>query len=342
VRVLQAREFVSGDGTARDVDIDDALESARGGRKRDGILWIDTEDPSDDDLDRLDEALRLGELLLEDLREGSEDLGQRTKLLRHGAVFHVAVNDCTVVGRDLVRRELDLLFGPGWLCSVRHSSEVADDPDPFPMDDVRRRLEAQCRHEAQLDEGFILWAFLDLVADRYFGITDAIDDRLDAAESHLDEDDGRRSSSELSPRELFETGRLLTGFRRQVIPLREVVGALLRREDPAIGESALTHLRDVYDHLLGIVELAESQRDVIAGLRDAHLAVISNNMNRSMQTLTAWGAILIVATLITGVLGMNFRDQPNVSWPIGFAAVVGVIMLLTLPLYVYFKKKGWL
>jgi magnesium transporter len=127
-----------------------------------------------------------------------------------------------------------------------------------------------------------------------------------------------------------------------VIPLREVVGALLRREYAALGATALLHLRDVYDHLLGITELVESQRDVLAGLRDVHLTVVSNRMNRSMQQLAAWGAILIVATLVTGVLGMNFRDAPDVNWVTGFAAVVAVIAVLTVPMWLFFRRKHWL
>jgi magnesium transporter len=347
---VQAWRFVSGQERPDELSVDDALAHAAAPGRGDAaqIVWIDLEDPRDEDLQKLDDALHLGEFLLEDLHEGAEELGQRTKLLQHGDLSHVAVNDCSIAGRQMLRREIDLVFGRGWLCSVRHAATPSRrDPDPFPMAEVQRRILAQCRHERALDEGFLLWAFLDLVSDRYFVVTDATDDRLDDAETWLlddadDADEGRRRRRDRSPRELFDIGRLLTQFRHQVIPLREVVGALLRREDPAIGPSALLHLRDVYDHLLGVAELVESQRDVLAGLRDVHLTVVSNEMNRSMQQLAAWGAILIVATLITGILGMNFRDQPDVSWTTGFVAVVAVIAVFTAPMYVFFKRRGWL
>ena len=207
------------------------------------------------------------------------------------------------------------MFGSGWLLSVRHhpDGDLVEDPDPFPVAEVLRRLAAQCRHERHVDEGFVLWAFLDLVTDRFLAITDAIDERLDEAEALLLDDDGddRGAQRVGSPRDLFDTGRLLTTFRHQVIPMREVVGALLRREDPSIGDPAILHFHDLYDHLLGLTDFVESQRDVLTGLRDVELAVVSNRMSRSKQQIAAWGAILIVATLITGVLGMNFRDQPE-------------------------------
>jgi len=346
--VLHAWRFVGGQSAPEELDGDAALASLRAPGP--GAVWIDLAAADSDGADvlaRIDDAVGLGEFLLEDLREGAADAGQRTKLQQHGDVFHVAVRDCTVGdGRRLLEREIDLVFGRGWLVSVRHPVDGGRTPDPlpFPVDDVRRRLTAQCAHERGLDEGFVLWAFLDVVTDRYLDITDAIDERLDDAEARLLDDgaDGLRTAAAGTPRELFDTGRMLTDFRHQVIPLREVVGALLRREDPAIGDPAILHFRDVYDHLLGLGEILETQRDVLAGLRDVHLTVVSNQMNRSMQQLAAWGAILIVATLITGVLGMNFRDAPNISWHYGFAAVVGVIALCTVPLFLFFRRKHWL
>jgi len=155
-------------------------------------------------------------------------------------------------------------------------------------------------------------------------------------------DDDDTAPQDDRPAELYLIGRLLTDFRRQIVPLREATGALLRHEDPDIGEAALLRLRDVYDHLQGINELVESQRDILAGLRDVQLTIVSNRMNKSMQKLAAWGAILIVATLVAGVLGMNFRDAPGLHWREGFLLVVGIMVVVALPMYFYFKRKRWL
>jgi magnesium transporter len=94
--------------------------------------------------------------------------------------------------------------------------------------------------------------------------------------------------------------------------------------------------------VLRVADFIESQRDVIAGLRDAELAVASNRLSRSQQRIAAWGAIFIVATLITGVLGMNFRNAPELDWEEGFLAIVGVMMLIGFPIYWYFKRKDWI
>jgi magnesium transporter len=342
--VLDAYQFKAGKAEPDPLGLDEAAQLI--GTKHDDLVWINIEDPDDDDISQLARALHLDPFLVEDLREGGTTVGQRAKLLPYGDMFHVAAHDCTVRGDQLLEREIDLVFGAGWLCSVRHRLDqpAGGDPDPFPMEEVSRRIKIDSANGTSIDEGLVLWAFLDVIGDRYFAITTAVDERVDEAEARLltserDEDD--TAPRDDRPAELYRIGRLLTDFRRQVVPLREATGALLRHEDPDIGDAAILRLRDVYDHLQGINELVESQRDVLAGLRDVQLTIVSNRMNKSMQKLAAWGAILIVATLVTGVLGMNFKDQPGLHWREGFLVVVGIMFVVAAPMYLYFKRKRW-
>ena len=344
-RVLEVLRFVAGRSEPETLSLEDAVEFIR--KDHDDLVWFNFEEPADDEIERFADALGLDPFLVEDLREGTNTAGQRPKLLPYGDMFHLSARDCTIAGNELHEREIDLVFGDGWLGSVRHpvDADTTTDPDPFPIDEVHRRIKVDCANGTTVDEGIVLWAFLDVVADRYFAITTDVDDRIDDAESRLlpsDADDEDAPPRNEQPAELYRIGRLLTEFRRQIVPLREATGALLRREDPAIGDAALLRMRDVYDHLQGINELLETQRDILAGLRDVQLTVVSNRMNKSMQKLAAWGAILIVATLVTGVLGMNFKDQPGLHWREGFAIVVGIMVVVALPLYFYFKRKKWL
>ena len=337
--MLNAYRFTAGKSEPQPLSLDEAARLV--GTPHDDLVWINIEEPTDDDVSQLADALGLDPFLVEDLREGSATAGQRPKLLPYGSMFHVAAHDCTIEGSELLEREIDLVFGAGWLCSVLHPLDrPGTDPSPFPMHDVGRRIKTDCAKGTSVDQGIVLWGFLDVITDRYFMITTDVDSRIDEAqEEFLQEDDGH---AQPEPETLYLIGRLLTDFRRQVVPLREVVGALLRGEDADIGGAALLRLRDVYDHLQGINELIETQRDILAGLRDVQLTIVSNRLNKSTQQLAAWGAILIVATLITGILGMNFKDQPSLHWWEGFLVVVGVMAVVAVPMYVFFKKKDWL
>jgi magnesium transporter len=318
------------------VAVDDAIGRIDG---KHALVWIDVERPDQGEIDHLGERLGINEFTLEDLKSA----GQRTKLDHYTDHYHVAVHDCSVHDGNLVTREVDVVFGDGWLLSVRQTPEGHAKADPFPMDLVRHRFETQRVEHGSTDEGFLLWAMLDVVVDRYFVVTDAVDDAMDEAEEEVLGDDALEVAQRRErPRQLFTLSKLLVRFRRSASPLREVVGAILRREAPCIGDAALLHFQDVYDHVLRVADLVESQRDVLTGLRDAELAVVSNSMSRSQQQIAAWGAMLIVATLVTGILGMNFRSAPELDWEEGFAVVVGFIALLCVPMFVLFKRKDWI
>jgi magnesium transporter len=299
--------------------------------KPETLLWIDVEDPTGADIELLARELDIHELTAEDLRKA----GQRTKLDRIGHHFHVSAHDCVLADNELQTREIDIVFSESWLVSVRHRGE--DGEPPMPIDDALRRFERSRAERGANDEGFLLWALLDVVVDRWFAVADGIDDRLDAAEELVFAEDHSGI-----PRELFELRRTLVRFRHTVGPLRDVVSALLRREAECLGDHALVHLQDVFDHVLRVMDTVESQREVLTGLLEGRLAVMSNQMNEVMKATSSWGAILIVATLIAGIYGMNFDDMPELNWGFGYPFALGLMLLATGGLYLVFKRRGWL
>ncbi|HEY0399356.1 MAG TPA: CorA family divalent cation transporter, partial [Acidimicrobiia bacterium] len=157
-----------------------------------------------------------------------------------------------------------------------------------------------------------------------------------------------RSARADAPADLSITERLyrlrhdLIGYRRIVSPLRDALNPLLRREVDFIGEEAIVHLRDVYDHVVRAIELGEAHRDLLNGALDAHLALVSNRMNLVMKKATSWGAILVCATFVAGVYGMNFKNMPELDWRFGYPMALGIMGLISLVLYVTFKRRDWL
>ena len=102
-----------------------------------------------------------------------------------------------------------------------------------------------------------------------------------------------------------------------------MLGELLRARVECIGEKPIVHIQDVYDHTLRVLDLVESQRELLTGLLEAQLAVQSNQMNQVMKATSSWGAILIVATLIAGIYGMNFEHMPELRWDFGYPFALG-------------------
>ncbi|MGH8976879.1 MAG: magnesium/cobalt transporter CorA [Acidimicrobiia bacterium] len=294
------------------------------------LLFVDCNNPTDEEIAFLADRLGIHDLTAEDLVNAN----QRTKLERFSDHYHVALHDLAFVGDELQNREVDVVLSDGWLLSVRHSESVAFGP---PGIDALTRFERQRGEHGSNDEGFLLWAILDVIVDRYFEVTSVIDERLDDIEDVVFD-----RTPDVIPREIFTLRRSIVAFRRAVGPLREVLAQLLRKEVPCIGDPAIAHLQDVYDHTLRVLDLIEAQRELLTGLLEGQLAVQSNQMNRVMKATSSWGAILIASTLIAGIYGMNFEHMPELEWIYGYPFALGLMALTTIVLYRVFKRQKWL
>jgi magnesium transporter len=328
IRAWRYRDGIAGHDDAPTDQLAETIDPEK------ALLWVDCVDATGLELDSLTTQLHISHIAAEDLHKG----GQRTKLEHYGDHFHVAVHDCYLVDDRLITREIDIVFGDGWVLSVRQASDDPDHPEPFGLEAVIRRFEVERTNEAANDEGFLIWALLDVIVDRYFNVADRFDDRLDEVEEIV----FSAETGDDIPREVFDLRRGMVHFRRAVAPLREVLAALLRKEAECIGGEAVVHLQDVYDHVLRVTDWIETQRDLLTGLLEADLAVVSNRMNQVMKRMTSWGAILLGSTLIAGIYGMNFKDIPELNWTFGYPAALGSMLALTLFLYFWFKRRNWL
>jgi magnesium transporter len=301
------------------------------------LVWIDADGDADRDrLHELKAKLGMGAAVVDAILNPRE----RTKLMRYGDYFHVAVHDCDCSRGEVTSREIDIVTGPGWLLTVGHSDDNGEEVD---LEEVARRFELQRAEHSETEQGFLLWSIFDVLVDGYFEVTDLIDDRLDGLEEKVFPDSFDQVTSTANvPKAIFAVRSDLTVVRRAAAPLREVVNAIIRREIDFVDDQAIVHFHDVYDRVLRVGDLAEAQRDLLNGLLEANLAVTSNQLNQVMKKMTSWGAILIVATLIAGIYGMNFRHMPELRWAFGYPAALALMGITTFFLWRYFKKKNWL
>ncbi|MGZ4691283.1 MAG: magnesium/cobalt transporter CorA [Acidimicrobiia bacterium] len=326
--MIEAARFLQGISEPEPVDTND-LAHARAGKGT--LLIVDAVNFTEAELEQLAAQLPIHPLVLDDLRNAN----QRTKLERYGDHWHVAVHAADVHDDRLFVKEVDVVFGEDWLLSV---SQPVEGGEPMDLAEVKRRF-TRARLECENDDlGCALWALLDVIVDGYFTVTDLVDERLNDIEEIVF-GAGRRDAI---PQEVFTLRRSLVQFRRAAAPLREVIATLLRREVDWLGPESIVLMQDVYDHSLRIADLIESQRDLLTGLLEAHLAVVSNRMNDVMKKTSSYGAILLVSTLIAGIYGMNFRYMPELRWHYGYFIALATMGIATALLWVQFKKKGWL
>ncbi len=237
------------------------------------IVWVDVVDPTEDDLACVQEEFSLHHLAMEDIRERH----QRPKIETYPShSFLVAYTG--------QRHELEMFVGPGWLVTVR--------PEEWQTAPIRSRFERVQINKPTV--GFLVYVLLDEVVDGYFSATDEIEESLEDLEESIFGE--KLAQEEAIQQTLFAIRRRLLEFRRVIVPLREVVQSLLRREADWVDDDTATHLQDVYDHVLRAVDVLDSQRELLGNAVDAHLAIISNQVNDVMKRMTSWGAILLGAT----------------------------------------------
>jgi len=324
--VLHATVFPDGGDLRRVSDHDEISELL----KQDGCLvWVDVVDPVEEDLLLIQGEFGLHPLVMEDLRHA----GQRPKIERYESHAFLVAYASDGDPRSLT--EVDVLLAEGWLVTVRSAQ---GHPVCLDVGEIEKRFERT--RAGHTTVGYLLYMILDAVVDTYFDTLDNTEDDLEQIEGRIFSVDHTHEAA--LQQELLALRRELLQFRRRVVPLREVLQTILRQEVHPIGEDVQRYYQDVLDHILRVVDTLETQRELLGNAVDAHLAVVNNNMNEIMKKMTSWGAILFAAALIAGVYGMNFTNMPELHWRFGYFIALGWMAAITLALYVWFKKKGWL
>lgn len=202
---------------------------------------------------------------------------------------------------------------------------------------VENRLEASVGKTRRNGPDYLLFALMDVVVDNYFIVLEKLGDALDATEDQV-----IRGVQELSLKDMYALKRELTLARRQIWPLRDMVNQLIREDNMQISKEAIPYYRDLYDHIMQVLDTIDSYRELVASLVDVHLSTISNRMNQVMKTLTIFSAVFMPLTFIVGVYGMNFEFMPELKEPYGYYYVWGLMVAVTIGMIFYFKTKKWM
>jgi magnesium transporter len=303
---------------------------AEAARKAGDRIWLNLVDPTDDELETLRKAFGLHPLSIEDSRRW----GQRSKVEFYPDYVFLVAHGLRLDHDDaLVDSEVHLFAGQGLYVITVRREPLFD----FGAVDHRAQDEPGMKHEGI---GFLLYLLLDEIVDGYLDSLDRLEDLSDDIEERVSTDDPSADSDVLA-QDIFRLRQTVVRFRRLSAPLREVVDLVM--ETPSIMTPALSpYYRDVLDHLIRGGELTDNVRDLLGSARELQLAQVSNRLNVVMKKLTAWGAILLVPTIIAGVYGMNFEHMPELSWAVGYPLALGLMLASGIILYRTFKRRDWL
>ncbi|MET0542145.1 MAG: magnesium/cobalt transporter CorA [Variovorax sp.] len=294
------------------------------------FVWVALSDPSPEELDELQEEFGLHELAVEDARHGH----QRPKIEEYGNSLFVVMHLVEPVVIDdkpeLNVGEVDVFVGRNYVVSVRSRSKAG-------FLGVRER----CEQEPELlrnGSGFVLYALMDAVVDRYFPLLDSLEVELEEIERQIFNQGAARASIQ----HLYSLKQRAMVLKHAVAPLLEGAGKLYGGRVPQICMGSQEYFRDVVDHLSRINASIETMRDTISTAIHVNLSMVTISDGEVTKRLAAWASIFAVCTAFAGIWGMNFEHMPELKWQYGYALALGMIVTACSILYWRFRKAGWL
>ncbi|TNC23572.1 magnesium transporter CorA family protein [Amycolatopsis alkalitolerans] len=291
-------------------------------------VWMDLCAPAEDDLAMAADELGLHALAIED----AVSEHQRAKLDHYDThcfltAYGVKLDEESGI---LAAAEIDAFVTERALVTVRKSER-------FDIDAVLARWDS-ATELGKSGVGYLLHGLLDYIVDGYFSAVQSLDDQIEALEDMVFDD--TVDHKEMQRRSLY-LRKSLTKLRRVVLPMREVVNSLMRRDLGVVDDVMGPYFQDVYDHVLRATEWTESLRDLVTTVRETQLTIQGNRLNVIMKKLTGWAAIIAVPTAITGFYGQNV-PYPGFSQWSGFITSTVAILLIAGALYALFKRRDWL
>jgi magnesium transporter len=325
--VIRTRVYRHGSCTDEDFDpahISDLLA------EDDTVVWMDVDQPTSADFALIAEEFSLNPLAVEDALHER----QRPKLDHYDDHVFLSLYDVQLdhdTG-ELVTGELAVFASSRYLITVRKSPRL--DPKP-----VLQRWDDNA-DLAKHGVGFLLWGLLDVIVDSHFDTVQSLDTEIEELEDLLF--DGETFRGPEVQKRSFELRKSLVMLRRVVLPTREVLNALMRRESVFVDDVLMPYYQDVYDHVLRAADWTDSLRDLVSTILETNLTIQGNRMNEIMKKVTSWAAIAAVPTVITGYYGMNVRIFPGATTLAGGIAALVLMFGGVLVLWFAFRRNDWL
>jgi magnesium transporter len=292
----------------------------------DCFVWVALRDATDAELDEMAAQFDLHELSVEDSRHGH----QRPKIEEYGTELFTVLHVVEIAGEELRVGEVNIFTGPNYVLSVRNRTEQG-------FLGVRTR----CEREPELlrhGSGYVLYALMDAVVDRYFPVLDAVESELEMIEERIFANTSPRANIEA----LYYVKQKVATLKHATGPLLDAIGKLYGGRVPQVCTGLGEYFRDVYDHLLRLNQTLDTMRDTVATAIQVNLAMITISESEVTKRLAAYAALVAVPTMIAGIYGMNFEHMPELKWVWGYPFAVGVMVVLDVILFLRFRKAGWL
>ncbi|MBN2206380.1 MAG: magnesium/cobalt transporter CorA [Candidatus Aminicenantes bacterium] len=293
------------------------------------VTWINVDGIHDTSvIEKLGAHYGIHSLILEDIL----NTNQRPKMEDMGSYIYIVLKTLEG-GPDRSNEYMEqnsFIIGNNFVLSLQEK-----EGDAFGA--VRDRIRRGGNRIRRMGPDYLVYSLIDAIVDKYFSVLERVGERIETLEGELVADPG--------PETLHGIHTLkneMLFLRKAVWPLRELISAMERTESELVKKETRLFFRDIYDHVIQVIDTVETYREMLGGMFDTYLSSVSNRMNEVMKVLTIIATIFIPLTFLAGIYGMNFQRMPELGWRWGYPAVWAVMLAVAAVMLVFFKKKKWL
>lgn len=295
-----------------------------------GVTWIDIDGISDIQmLEKLGKHFHLHPLIVEDI----VSVEQRPKLVEYDNCIYIVMQMITHDEKKskISTEQLSIIVTGDTVLTFQDGPEDVLEP-------VRKRIRAAIGRIRKMGTDYLAYALIDAVVDHYFVVLEQIGGRIETLE-----DEVVKHQSALVVQDIHAMKREIIYLRRSVWPLRDAINGFREVASDLVSEDIDVFLHDLDDHILRIIDVLETYRDMLGTVLEIYMSSISLKMNAVMKVLTVISTIFIPLTFIVGLYGMNFTEQmPEFHWRWSYVAVWILMLGISGTMLVYFKKKDWM
>jgi magnesium transporter len=293
------------------------------------VTWLNISGVHDEKvIHEIGEIFKIHPLVLEDIANTTH----RPKVEEHDDFLFIILKMSyfNMESREVVSEQVSLVVGKNYVISLQEKEGDI-------LEGLRERIRNNRGKIRKLGSDYLMYGIMDSIVDHYFSVLEHIGEEIEEIEEQL-----LISANQELLSKIYALKQELVYLRRSIWPMREVVSLLQRSDYDLISDDINVYLRDVYDHTVQVAETVETFRDMSSGMLDLYLSTVSNRMNEVMKVLTIFAAIFIPLTFIAGVYGMNFEFMPELKWKFGYPVWWAIILILSIGMLIYFRKKRWM
>ncbi len=292
------------------------------------LLWIDINNIDDSDIDLLTDIFNLHPLTIEDfIMANARPKVENFKDYIFLVMFSMESHD--KAKSKINTAEVDYCLGKNFLITA-HDNKVST------LCTSKERIRKQS--PMMMSGGdFLLYSILDCLVDSYFPIITEFDDMVDEMSDELFSE-----PSNATLKKIYNLKNEIMYLRRTIGPQADVLSLIARGDFPFISSANSVYFRNIYDNLVRLNDIVGTSRDVVTGALEAYVSVVSNRLNEIMKTLTVIATIVMPLTLIASIYGMNFKYMPELSSKYGYHITILSMVVITIIMLFYFKRKKWL